>query len=190
MIHCAVNGSSKLISYRHHYILLGHTWCSKCERIEIIHFSASANQSSNGKVMTETYFKKNLEEDIENGLYIIESDAYPQNEKEYHKAIARFKEKEHEEKYCIFTNNCEHLANYVLTGEHTSEQIKQMGCLKKLVVYVCNISLCSNKSVPWPSSRASAECSRRNPSPSETKCKRCQRNSSVSKVVVSISIRW
>ena len=190
MIHCAVNGStcSKLFSYRHHYIVLGHTWCSDCESIEIIHFSACANQSSNGKVLKETYSKKNLREDIDNGLYIIESDSFPKNEKEYDKAYGRFKEKTDEEKYCILNNNCEHLVNYVLTGEHTSEQIKQMGCLKKLVVYVCNISLCSNKSVPWPSSRASAECCRRNPSPSETKCKRCRRNLPSSAIVVSISV--
>ena len=51
MIHCAIVGRSSLVSYRHHYIVLGHTWCSVCESIEIIHFSASANESSNGKVL-------------------------------------------------------------------------------------------------------------------------------------------
>ena len=78
------------------YIVLGHTWCSDCESIEIIHFSASANQSSNGKFLKESYSKKNFEEDIENGMYIIESDTFPKNEKEYDKTFGRFKEREHD----------------------------------------------------------------------------------------------
>lgn len=77
MIHCAVVRRIRSVSYRHHYIVLGHTWCSDCESIEIIHFSASANQSSNGKVLKESYSKKNFKEDIDNGMYIIESDTFP-----------------------------------------------------------------------------------------------------------------
>ena len=176
MIHCAIVGRSSLVSYRHHYIVLGHTWCSVCESIEIIHFSASANESSNGKVLKETYSKKNLEEDIQNGLYIIENDAYPKNEEQYGQALARFQERENKENYCVMKNNCEHLVNYILTGEHTSDQIKEMGAYKKVVAYVCNSSLSSNQLVPSSLSGASAECSRRNPPPSAITCKSCGRN--------------
>ena len=185
MIHCAVARRIKSISYRHHYIVLGHTWCSDCESIEIIHFSASANQSSNGKVLKESYSKNNFEEDIENGMYIIESDNFPKNKMEYDKAFGRFKEREHDENYHILNNNCEHLTNYILTGNHTSEQINKMNALTKAALLACNMSLSCNQLVPSSLSCASAECSRRNPPPSATTCKSCRRNlpssSSVSK---------
>ena len=70
--------------------------------IEIIYFSASANQCSNGKVLKESYSKKNFEEGIEN-MYFIESDTFPKNEKEYDKAFGRFKEREHDENYSILS---------------------------------------------------------------------------------------
>ena len=128
------------------------------------------------RVPMEKFSKKRITKDIQNGLYIIESDAYPQNEEEYDQAYGRFQERENKENYCVMKNNCEHLVNYILTGEHTSDQIKGMGAYKKVVVHVCNSSLSSNQLVPSSLSGATAECSRRNPPPSAITCKSCGQN--------------
>ena len=108
-------------------------------------------------------------------MYIIENDAYPKNEEQYGQALARFQERENNENYRVIKNNCEHLVNNILTGEHTSDQIKGMGAYKKVAEYAYS-SLNSNQFVPSSLSGASAECSRRNPPPSAITGKSCGRN--------------
>lgn len=122
MIRCAVR-LSYMPKYKHHYILLGHTWDEHHEYFFIIHYST---ETKNGRVLEQRYSRAQVENDIRNGLYVLEDDTYPQDEVQFDEAYDRFEEKDGEQCFDILTNNCEHLANFIMTGEAFSDQIKYL----------------------------------------------------------------
>lgn len=172
MIHCAINGYCWPISYRHHIIMLGHTLCPDCDSIQIIHYSASASECCNGKVMLEIYTKEAIEKDIENGLYILLHDDYPKNAEEYDLAYKRFEEREGEQKFSTLTNNCEHLANYILTNKSVSYQINNLTWFEKGLLKIFSFSLSCRCGLYCPPLSMVSSVSRRNLSSSVT-CKTC-----------------
>ena len=135
MIHCAV----KRKWYKHHFIVLGHTWCSTCNLCDIIHFTTRATENCKGKVRLEKYYKENFENDIKNGLFIFKNKSYPTNEKAYSQAYQRFEERQNEGGFSIDQNNCEHLVNYILTGTAVSKQVKDSTCFKRWLIHSCDI---------------------------------------------------
>lgn len=120
MIRCAVRSST---IYKHHYILLGHTWDERHEHFFIIHYF---RETKNGRVLEERYSRAQLENDIRNGLYVLEDDTYPQDEVQFDEAYDRFEKRDGEQCFDLLTNNCEHLANFIMTGFAFSDQIKYL----------------------------------------------------------------
>lgn len=58
---------------------------------------------------------------------------YPQNEAQFDEAYSRFEEKKGEQCYNLLTNNCEHLANYIMTGVAFSDQINTLSWSEQFV---------------------------------------------------------
>ena len=129
MIHCAVLLPNTPYSPKHHYILLGHTWDSDSHYFLIQHYSVETHV---GMVVLEKYSRRQVDDDITNGLYIFENDRYPQNEKQFDRAYDRFERRKGERLFHILRNNCEHLVTYILTGRGFSEQIKALSFPEKL----------------------------------------------------------
>lgn len=121
IIHCAVQRSFPF-SYKHHYIMLAHTWFD----IFIIHVSPGGSSGSKGMVKIESYSKEQLENDIRNGLYVYHNSNYPQNDDDYLKAYVRFHKRQGKTDYSISLKNCEHLVNYILTGRSVSYQLRAL----------------------------------------------------------------
>nr|XP_022309830.1 uncharacterized protein LOC111115402 [Crassostrea virginica] len=127
MIHCAtsLNNRSK---YKHHFILLGHTWVEEDEMCSILHYATTPKVM----VAVQPYYRGDFEENIEHGLFIYEDDKYPKNEIEFDKAYDRFESRKGERNFNIATNNCEHLANYIMTGVAISYQVENMNFFQKM----------------------------------------------------------
>lgn len=126
MIHCAVQ--RMCLRYRHHYIVLGHTWRESCKICTIIHVS-SGGECCKGRVKQEQYSKEQLEKDIKKGLYVYQNKDYPKNVDDYLKAYARFLSRQGKTDYSISLKNCEHLVFYILTGRSVSYQLRELSCL-------------------------------------------------------------
>ena len=120
MIRCAVRLPKKS-NYKHHYILLGHTWNAYYKVFFIIHYSTAPK---NAMVVEQIYTQAQVERDIMNGLYVLEDDTYPRDEAQFDEAYSRFEERNGEQRFNILSNNCEHLANYIMTGVAFSDQIE------------------------------------------------------------------
>lgn len=129
MIRCAVR-LPYMPRYKHHYILLGHTWNAHYEVFFIIHYST---ETKNGMVVEQIYTRTQVEKDIMKGLYVLKDDLYPQNEAQFDEAYSRFEEKKGEQCYNLLTNNCEHLANYIMTGVAFSDQINTLSWSEQFV---------------------------------------------------------
>ena len=125
MIHCAVQRRPIwLPKYRHHYIVLAHTWSPE-DGCQIIHYASHTTHSCvKGKVSLERYSNENIKNDIRAGLYVYEICKYPQSETEYSEAFTRFEKRNNETKFSIAFNNCEHLVYDILTGSPVSYQVK------------------------------------------------------------------
>lgn len=124
MIHCAVQRENGFLPhYRHHYIVLGHTWSPE-DGCQIIHYTSHATHNWKGIVSLEKYSNEKIEDDIKAGLYVYENCKYPQSETEYSVAFTRFEKRNNEKNYSIKFNNCEHLVYYILTGTPVSLQVK------------------------------------------------------------------
>ena len=139
MIHCAVWMGPIYNKFRHHYIILGYEWVSSVQTTLIIHFTTG----SKGKVGIQPYTRDCFERDIRAGLSVLENDRYPSTDEEFEKAYDRFEEIKNEKKYSITLNNCEHLANYILTGEQISSQIENLPWYKKLITFAFDSSQAS-----------------------------------------------
>lgn len=128
MIHCAVQ--RRCPCYRHHYIVLGHTWRESYKICEIIHVS-SGGECCKGRVKQEKYSKEQLEKDIKKGLYVYQNEDYPKNDDDYLKAYDRFLSRKDNTDYSISLKNCEHLVFYILTGRSVSYQLRELSCLER-----------------------------------------------------------
>lgn len=186
MIRCAVR-IPYMPKYKHHYILLGHTWSPYFNSFLIIHYST---EIQGGKIVEQSYTRGQIEADIMKGLYVLNDSRYPQTEDEFDKAYDRFEERKGEQAFNISTNNCEHFANYVMTGRAFSDQIEGLELTQKLLAFTFgssggssgSSSSCSGVSgILSPSSSSgmsqsySSSCSGRNflpPSLSGFKCGR------------------
>lgn len=74
MIRCAVR-LPYMPRYKHHYILLGHTWNAHYEVFFIIHYST---ETKNGMVVEQIYTRTQVEKDIMKGLYVLKDDISPE----------------------------------------------------------------------------------------------------------------
>lgn len=129
MIHCAVTRKSwrnLYITYRHHYIILGHTWSEN--GCYIIHYASRKKVTTKAEVVEE--YKKDFKEDIDAGLCIYTNDDYPQTDEQYFVAYARFQRRKKETNYSVRFNNCEHLTLHILTGNAVSMQVNEASKLK------------------------------------------------------------
>lgn len=125
MIHFAVTRKDLQkfnIIYKHHFIVCGHTW-SQENGFQIIHYASCTKKRGKGKVLQES--KKNFSEDITAGLWIYTNDAYPQTDEQFVVAYDRFRSRENETKFSLRFNNCEHLVNFILTGNAVSKQVNE-----------------------------------------------------------------
>lgn len=137
MIHCAVQRRPIwLPKYRHHYIVLGHTWSPE-DGCQIIHYASHTTHSCvKGKVSLERYSNENIKNDIRAGLYVYEICKYPQSETEYSEAFTRFEKRNNETNFSIAFNNCEHLVYDILTGSPVSYQVKNATAITKWLIEI------------------------------------------------------
>lgn len=138
MIHCAVQRSFPF-NYKHHYIILAHTWFEIFNICEIIHVSPGGGNGSKGMVKKESYSKEQLENDIRNGLYVYHNSNYPQNDDDYLKAYGRFLKRQGKTDYSVSLKNCEHLVNYILTGRSVSYQLRALACPQRWLSMVIDL---------------------------------------------------
>lgn len=125
------------LGYFHHYIVTG--WSSVQEKIieYCVCFSnfCSSISSGPGEVIEKQISEDEIKKDIADGiLYVIESPEYPHTDKEREEAKERFFKRLGEKAYRLACSNCEHLITYILTGQPYSEQIKEAGPWKMLLV--------------------------------------------------------
>ena len=128
MIHCAVQREewkSFKIPYKHHFIMLAHTWTDE-DSCKIIHYASRPNE---GRVLQEFHSKEDFEKDIIAGFYIYTSNAYPMTDQEYSVSYQRFKSRENESQFSFRSNNCEHLVSFILTGVAVSRQVEEASSL-------------------------------------------------------------
>lgn len=139
MIHCAVHGSMG-DKYKHHFILLGHTWTRYYEVCFIIHYTPVQGKKSVAKVMMHKIEGHQLQEFINKKLYVFVSEEYPKNVEEFDIAYNRFEKVVNEENFHIFKNNCEHLVYFILTGAHVCKQIEKLPWIKRFGLRYFNSS--------------------------------------------------
>lgn len=102
--------------------------------------------STCGKV-EESFIRLNtVEEEISEGLYVINGSTYPKSAMDFVNACARYLCRLGERAYHFVYNNCEHLANYIMNGKPKSEQIEQSGSLKKGIADTFDMSFNDGKS--------------------------------------------
>lgn len=131
MIHCAVQREEWIsfkIPYKHHFIMLAHTWTDE-DSCEIIHYASRPNEIDKGRVLQEFHSKEDFEKDIIAGFYIYTSNAYPLTDQEYSASYERFKRRENESQFSFRSNNCEHLVSFILTGVAVSKQVEEASSL-------------------------------------------------------------
>ena len=130
MIHCAVQRNA----YRHHFILLGHTWSSYYEVCYIIHYTWVQDEKLTAKVMMHKIGKSQLEEYIKSKLYVFLNEKYPRNVEEFDIAYKRFTKVVNEKNFHVLKNNCEHLVSFILTGESISKQLEKLSWIETFVL--------------------------------------------------------
>ena len=142
LLHVAVKRSS----YFHHYIIVFKT----NESIDIVQYTGTPFTFSTGKtigkVMRETGKISDLTEDIKEGMYIIQTEYHPRTGQQYDEARNRMKKRMGERFYHVLYSNCEHFANYVMTGIAYCEQVAVATMLGKLTGATVDCLACNGKS--------------------------------------------
>lgn len=144
MIHCAVQRMGD--TYKHHFILLGHTWSRYHEVCFIIHYTLVQGKRCIAKVMMQKIEEHQLQEYINKKLYVFVSEKYPKNVEEFNIAYNRFEKIVNEENFHIFKNNFEHLVSFILTGAHVCKQIEKLPWIRRCGLLYFNSSCCLNES--------------------------------------------
>ncbi len=100
--------------YVHHDLITHHG--IDCGDGTVIHYTGNINC---GKVVQTSY------QEFARGktIYVEKSYPYKYSPDEIVKRAIR---KLNEHKYCLFSNNCEHFANYCTTGNHHSTQVANL----------------------------------------------------------------
>lgn len=131
--HYAVKRVVSGISYFHHFIVM--KW--EKAKSKIIEYCVSISNMifGQGEVIERSLSEEEIEQAIEEQtLYVIEDPNYPETEEEKDEAEKRFWERLGEKAYALAYNNCENLAEYILTGNPISEQIRKAGAWKKFLI--------------------------------------------------------
>lgn len=126
MIHCHV----KRKCCSHHYIALSDTFCDNCNTCDIIHFAKDGCWWE-GRVKRVKHY--DIQIDITNGLSVYQNDGYPKNNDDYSTAYGRFQRLQSARHgYSVSLNNCEHIVNYILTGD-VSYQLRHASFFKRFL---------------------------------------------------------
>lgn len=72
-----------------------------------------------------------VDEEISEGLYVLNGSTYPKSAMDFVNACARYLYRLGERAYHCVYNNCEHLANCIINGKPKRDQSEQSGSLKK-----------------------------------------------------------
>lgn len=127
MIHCAVQRKC----YTHHYIALGNTFCDNCNTCDIIHFAKDGWWWEGRVKLVKRY---DIQIDITKGLYVYQNDGYPRNNDDFSIAYGRFQRiRSARRGYSVSLYNCEHIVNYILTGQAVSYQLMRASIFKRFL---------------------------------------------------------
>lgn len=146
MIHVAVNRKD---DYYHHYVILAKESVLD-EYLKIVQYTVGVYHfltgSSCGMVEELDIPITQVNEEIDEGLYVISGTNYPKSAKDFVKACARYLYRLGERAYHVVFNNCEHLANYIMNGDPESEQINKSDILEKASADTVDIIASDGKS--------------------------------------------
>lgn len=126
MIHCHVTRKC----CNHHYIALSDTFCDNCNTCDIIHFAKDGCWWEGRVQRVKNY---DIQIDITKGLSVYQNDGYPRNNDDYSIAYGRFQRLQSARHgYSVSLNNCEHIVNYILTGD-VSYQLRNATFFKRFL---------------------------------------------------------
>ena len=122
------------LGYFHHFLVIG--W--KGEKKIIIEYSGVSTIGQNvGEVTVKCIKESDIEESIAHKhLYAIEISNSRKTNLQNKLSFGRIMEKLGEKDYSLESNNCEHTASYILTGDAKSEQISKSKPLIWLLIHI------------------------------------------------------
>ncbi|CAG2195373.1 unnamed protein product [Mytilus edulis] len=138
MTHFRVNRKK----YYHHFILLGLQHIDSLNKlVTVAHYTTSYpiirnNDNAGGKFIRETVRIKKDEPnrllDFDTGVFIVKHENDLQTPKQVQEAYSRLLRRIDEEAYHVSWNNCEHIVNYIITGNDYSVQVQENRCCAHL----------------------------------------------------------
>lgn len=145
-VHIAIK---RYLGYYHH--ILVNNWEEAKKTIfeysitihNLFNYGEVTKKELNEKEICERELEKNIRD---RNVYIIDAPDYPKTPQEIWEAIKRLFKRLKEKAYSAVNNNCEHVANYVLTGKPKSEQIQKASAIKKFVVDSFDTCIINGKS--------------------------------------------
>ena len=145
LIHVAVKSAN---GYFHHYII-EKIW-NILKKCSVVHYSGDLSVFASGKtageILREEKSFDSLTNEIKDGtLYTFQRDNYPNTNYKYTQAVTRMEKRVGERFYHALFNNCEHLANYIMTGVSHSEQVIKMTTMGKFAGIMAEYFVCSLK---------------------------------------------
>ena len=127
------------LGYFHHFLVIG--W--KGEKKIIIEYSGVSTIGQNvGEVTVKCMNESEIEESIAYKLlYSIEISNYRKTNLQNKLSFGRIMEKLGEKDYSLESNNCEHTASYISTGDAKSDQISKSKPLIWLLIHMVDSGL-------------------------------------------------
>ncbi|CAG2252317.1 unnamed protein product [Mytilus edulis] len=118
--------------YSHHFVVLSISEVDDAiDAVTIAEYTSSAEIGMEscdgiGKFIQQTVFigEEVIHEnfDFKKGMYLVENKNYPSKKSKFEEAFNRLNSRIGERKYELLSNNCEHVINYIFTGESVSDQ--------------------------------------------------------------------
>lgn len=149
MTHFRVNRKK----YYHHFILLGLQHIdSQNKLVTVAHYTTSYpiisnNDNAVGKFIRETVRIKKDESnsllDFDTGVFIVKHENDLQTPEQVQEAYSRLLRRIDEEAYHVSWNNCEHIVNYIITGNDYSVQVQENRCC----AHLCSVVTAEHKDI-------------------------------------------
>lgn len=142
LTHFAIKRS---LGYWHHFLATG---ISEKKKYVEYYMSFVNFFLGPGEVGKRELSEESFEKAIENKeLFIIDKPGYPRNSEEIEKAKDRINASSRlkERKYTVYSSNCEHFVNYIMTGRPNSDQVRDAAKSKVFLIDTIDVLVCYGK---------------------------------------------
>lgn len=140
LTHFAIKRS---LDYWHHFLATGIVEKKKYVGyyMSFVNFFLGPGEVGKSDLSDES-FEKAIEK---KELFIIDKPGYPRNPEEIEQANERMERRLDEKKYTVYSSNCEHLVNYIMTGTPISDQVRDAGKAKVFLIDTIDVLVCYGK---------------------------------------------